>query len=191
MEAGETQLVGRARAGDRVAFEALATAAFPALVRLCGSLEGDRERALDLAQEALCRALAAIAEFRGEASFATWVRKIARNLFLKDRARAARRRERGAEPEALDAHASKVEEDPAARAARVERAGRVRAALETLPDEQRTALILCDRDGASYKEIAGVMGCPLGTVMWRIHAARKRLRAALAGEADAIEGRPA
>jgi len=196
-DGAEAGLLARARAGDRGAFEALTRAAFPALVGFCGTLERDPERALDLAQEALVKALQAIAAFRGEASFATWVRRIARNLFLNERSRARTRRERtGGDPEALDRNPASgaplaPAEEPSAQALRGERAARVHDALAKLPEEQRTAVTLCDRDGLAYKEIAALMEAPIGTVMWRIHQGRKRLRELLRAELPDIEGRPA
>lgn len=181
MADGETpELLEMARGGDRGAFEALVRAAFPALVRFCGSLAREEGRALDLAQETVLRALSAVRSFRGEARFQTWLMTIARNVWLNERARHWVKRERG--DDALDRRPGGGE-DPVERAARRELEERLEAAVEALPEDQRLALLLCDRDGLSYKEIAEVMGSPLGTVMSRIHYARKKLREALKAHA--------
>lgn len=181
MSDGESpELIERARGGDRGAFEALVGSAFPALVRFCGSLAREEGRALDLAQETALRALGGIRSFRGESRFTTWLMTIARNVWLNERARHWVKRERG--DDALDARPGRAD-GPLEIAAGRELEERLAEAVAALPEDQRTALLLCDRDGLSYREIAEVMGCPLGTVMSRIHYARKRLREALKAHA--------
>ncbi|GIW72766.1 MAG: RNA polymerase sigma factor RpoE [Planctomycetota bacterium] len=175
--AAEAALLARARQGDREAFEALVRGLWPALVRFCHGLAG-RDRGLDLAQEALLRALRGIRSFRGEASFRSWVFRIARNAWINERALLRSRTERSAGETVLDRAAAT--ESPSAAEERRELVAEIERALAQLPEEQRTALLLCDREGLSYKEIAEAMGTPIGTVMSRIHYARTKLRRMLA-----------
>jgi RNA polymerase sigma-70 factor (ECF subfamily) len=170
----EAELVRRARAGDREAFEALVRDAFPALVRFTNDLAG-RDRGPDLAQEALLRALRAMGRFRGEAKFRSWLLRIARNAWFNERALLRSKKERSAGETLLEGRAGE-ERDPTARLQQEELLAHVERELGTLPEEQRTAMLLCDREGMSYKEIAEVMGTPVGTVMSRIHYARSKLR---------------
>ncbi len=180
---GEADLVARARDGDRGAFEELVRESFGPLVRFCGSLARHEDRALDLAQEALLRALRGISGFRGGATFRTWVMTIARNLYLNERMRRGPAREgrgrEGAGAGAIEERPDRRGEDPGDAAARRELEERLERAIELLPEEQRVALLHCDREGLSYREIADIMETPLGTVMSRIHYARKKLREVL------------
>ena len=178
MADGETpELVERARDGDREAFEALVRSSFPSLLRFCGSLAHDEQRALDLAQETVLRALTAIRSFRAESRFTTWLMTIARNVWLNERARHYVRREKS--DEELDRRAGRAE-SPVEIAAGRELEARLEEAVAALPEDQRLALLLCDRDGLSYKQISEVMGCPLGTVMSRLHRGRRLLKSKLA-----------
>jgi RNA polymerase sigma-70 factor (ECF subfamily) len=70
-------------------------------------------------------------------------------------------------------------------------ASEIQAALQQLPDDHRTVVILADVEELSYKEIAEVMGCPIGTVMSRLHRARKALQERLAEHAESLGLRPA
>ncbi len=171
--ARERALCARARGGDREAFETLCREAFPALLRFTRGLAGE-DRGLDLAQEAILRALRSIHTFRAEARFRSWLLRIARNAWFNEQALLRTKKERSA-GDRLPERAAKAF-DPGAALERSEALAALMQALETLPEEQRTALLLCDRDGLSYKEIAEVMDCPIGTVMSRIHYARTKLR---------------
>ncbi|RME75164.1 MAG: sigma-70 family RNA polymerase sigma factor [Planctomycetota bacterium] len=171
--ARERRWVERARNGDREAFEHLCREAYPALLHYARSLAGP-DRAPDLAQEALLRALRSIDRFRGEARFRSWLLRIARNVWLNERALLRSKRERSGSQQVEERAGAHV--DPAARLEREELVAALEREIATLPAAQREALLLCDREGLSYKEIAQVMGCPIGTVMSRIHYARTRLR---------------
>jgi RNA polymerase sigma-70 factor (ECF subfamily) len=174
----EAGLVRRARLGDRDAFEALVRDTFESLFRFCVSLAG-HDRAMDLAQEAVLKALRAISRFRGEARFRSWLLTIARNTHLNEIGRMRHRRER-AMTDGLDERPAQTR-SPEEIVSLREIHSRIEHAVAALPEAQRTALVLCDREGYSYKEIAEVMGTPIGTVMSRIHYARNKLRKTLGG----------
>jgi RNA polymerase sigma-70 factor (ECF subfamily) len=171
--AREAAWLARAREGDRVAFEELVKEAFPPLVRFCGSIAG-RGQAMDLAQETVLKALRAVARFRGEARFRSWLFTIARNTWIKQRQLKRNRMEHAA-GEMMDDRPAR-HTAPEAGLVREELRAALDRAIATLPESQRTALLLCDREELSYKEIAEVMGTPVGTVMSRIYYARGKLR---------------
>jgi RNA polymerase sigma-70 factor (ECF subfamily) len=133
----------------------------------------------DFTQEVFVRAYQALADFRGESLFRTWVYRIARNLCVGELRRRNRRGEEvswdeegeGRSPDLAVARPS----SPDAEHEREEIARRVRALVDRLPVQQRTALTLRYLDELPYEEIAEVMGIPLGTVKTHIHRGRLRL----------------
>jgi RNA polymerase sigma-70 factor, ECF subfamily len=179
----ERLLIERCRAGDIAAFEPLVEKYQQRVWRLAFQVLRDREEAWDCAQDTFVRAFQSLASFRGQSAFYTWLFRIAMNG-ATDRLRA-----RGAQARAFGNQPVPPEEwertapDPGARpdqaAMGAERRLRIRQALDTLPPNARTIIMLSDVEGLSYREIASVLNCPIGTVMSRLHNARKRLRSAL------------
>jgi RNA polymerase sigma-70 factor (ECF subfamily) len=176
-EAGEDELLRRARAGDSAAFSALAALHRDALVRAAFHVLGNEADALDATQEALLRAYRHLATFDGRASLVTWMRKITVRCSL-DRIEAMRRdrtlRRELPSDDALPAHEA-VDE-----AARAEERRIVRQAIDELPSAQRAAVLLRDVEGLSYEEIAQALSIPKGTVMSRIYYGREALKQTLA-----------
>ena len=182
-DADERVLIERCRAGDVAAFEPLVEKYRQRVWRLAFQVLRDREEAWDCAQDAFVRAFQSLASFRGQSAFYTWLFRIAMNV-ATDRLRA-----RGAQGRAFGTQPVPAEEwertapDPGARpdqaAVGAEQRLRIRRALDTLPPNARTIIMLSDVEGLSYREIASVLNCPIGTVMSRLHNARKRLRSAL------------
>ncbi len=141
----------------------------------------------DLVQDALLRAYRFWDSFQQDSNCKAWLLRIVTNTFINEYQRKKRSREvleaASAEQDATDgvlvqttAH-DKVAPDQAMMSASV--SDDVQKALELLPDDFRTAVILCDMQGLSYKEIADIMECPVGTVMSRLFRGRKLLAAAL------------
>jgi RNA polymerase sigma-70 factor (ECF subfamily) len=151
--------------------------------RLAYQVVGDREEAWDVAQDAFVRAYQSLQEFRGESTFYTWLFRIVVNL-ATDRRRQQRARARALGGEAIPEEVwERTTADSGSRpdleASRVQARERIARALDALPPPHRTIIILSDIEGLSYREIAEVLGCPIGTVMSRLHNARRRLRALL------------
>src|SRR5437899_4554382 len=179
----ERVLIERCRAGDVAAFEPLVEKYRQRVWRLAFQVLRDREEAWDCAQEAFVRAFHSLASFRGQSAFYTWLFRITVNV-ATDRQRA-----RGAQARAFGAERLPEEEwkrtmpDLGARpdqaAVQSEQRERIRQALDALPSKARTIIMLSDVEGLSYREIAEVLGCPIGTVMSRLHNARKRLKTLL------------
>jgi len=182
-DADERALIERCRAGDVAAFEPLVEKYRQRVWRLAFQVLRDREEAWDCAQDAFVRAFQSLGSFRGQSAFYTWLFRIAMNVATD------RLRSRGAQARAFGTQAIPAEEwertapDPEARpdqaAIGAERRERISQALDTLPPNARAIIMLSDVEGLSYREIATVLNCPIGTVMSRLHNARKRLRTAL------------
>jgi RNA polymerase sigma-70 factor (ECF subfamily) len=177
----ERELVERAVRGDWSAFARLAEHYQSACYGLAWRLLGDADRAADATQDALIHAYAAISTYRGGA-FRSWLLRIAANASYDILRRAQRRPtatlpdpEQG-EPELPDRAAA----DPLGEATRSELYRHLERALQQLPDDQRTAVVLCDVYGMDYPQVAELTGSALGTVKSRIHRGRLRLRELLA-----------
>jgi RNA polymerase sigma-70 factor (ECF subfamily) len=186
VDTDDAALIERCRAGDLAAFEPLVEKYRQRVWRLAYNTLRDREEAWDVAQEAFIRAYQALPSFRGQSAFYTWLYRIVMNVATdRARSRSARGRAFGTErvPEEdwdrvlPDEHAAS--ESPDTAAARREQRGKIMQALDTLSEDHRKIIMLSDLEGLSYREIADTLEIPMGTVMSRLHNARKRLRAAL------------
>lgn len=187
----DRELVDRARAGDSAAFAELVRRYTPRVRRLARHLVRGHADADDVAQEAFVRAHQALPRFDGRSEFFTWLYRIAVNLSL-NRVRATNVRR------------SVPIDDPSIEGALVGREGRndpghvleerrlVAALLEEidrLPESLRATLVVVCIEHVPQDEAATVFGCSAGTIAWRVHEARKRLREALAarGMDDALD----
>jgi RNA polymerase sigma-70 factor (ECF subfamily) len=185
----EAALARRAARGDRDAFARLVDLHQRAVLGLCVRLLGPGEDARDAAQECFVRAWGAMASYDPRQPFAAWALRIARNHcvdLLRRRIPSSRRveldarRADGERPELVDVDAQAADE-------RLERArlgACVGAAVAALPARYREVIQLFHVEHMSYKDIAGVMDVPVGTVMTWLHRARAMLRAALARAED-------
>jgi RNA polymerase sigma-70 factor (ECF subfamily) len=140
----------------------------------------DPSEALDVAQEAFLKAYRAAPSFRGESAFYTWLYRIAINT-AKNYLVAARRRPAAvavdfADTEQFESLTKQSDIDTPERLALTEEIGSaVEAAIQELPEELRTAILLREIEGMSYEEIAATMECPVGTVRSRIFRAREAI----------------
>ena len=151
--------------------------------RLAYQMLHDREEAWDCAQEAFVRAFHSLPSFRGQSAFYTWLFRITVNVATdRQRARGAQARAFGAE-RVPEEEWGRTTPDPAGgpdkAVVQAEQRERIRKALDALPPKARAIIMLSDIEGLSYREIAEVLRCPIGTVMSRLHNARKRLKSAL------------
>ena len=151
------------------------------VVQLAMNLLGDRDEALDLSQEVFLRVFRTIHRFRGQSSLRTWIYRIAVNQ-ARNKHRFWRRRHR-ADQVSLDQHIAVHGEFLSARnstpdrvLAQKELASQLQHALDDLPFDQRTAIVLREVDGLSYEEIAFSLGVAVGTVKSRLTRARQALR---------------
>ena len=186
VDGGEAALIGRCTAGDETACAELVAAHQRMVYGLAFNLLGDRDEALDLSQEVFLRIFRTLSSFRGQSALRTWIYRIVVNQ-ARNRQRWWRRRGRS-EQVSLDEHLSKFgdlesphEVLPDRLLASKETAAKIRQALERLPFEQRTALVLREVDGLRYEEIAFSLNVAVGTVKSRLTRARQALRAELLG----------
>jgi RNA polymerase sigma-70 factor (ECF subfamily) len=183
--ANDQMLVDRVQQGDKSAFDLLVLKYQHKIIKLIMRYVRDPTEALDVAQEAFLKAYRAIPSFRGDSAFYTWLYRIAINT-AKNHLVAARRRPLEydldiQDPEQYDMQARlKHTDTPEGLVLTEEIKATVNKAIDMLPEDLRTAIILRELEGMSYEEIAQTMECPVGTVRSRIFRAReaidKRLR---------------
>ena len=179
----ERALVAEAQAGRRAARDELARRVRGPAYVLALQLVGNRDDALDVAQDAMLRLFAHLGRVAPDRPLRPWLFAIVRNR-ARDlwRRRAARPEESvDARPD-LAAHVVSRSADPERLAADTERARRLWAAVGALSRSHREILVLRDFHDLQYGEIAEVLGVPVGTVMSRLHRARSALRARLEAE---------
>ena len=176
-ESTDSKLVKRVQKGDKGAFDMLVLKYQHKIVNLVMRYVRDPEQALDIAQDAFIKAYRALPRFRGDSAFYTWLYRIAVNT-AKNHLAAQRRRPIDIEldlqdPEQYDLHAKLKETDtPEGVTISEELRKTVEKAIQLLPEDLRTAIVLRELDGMSYEEIAQTMECPVCTVRSRIFRAR-------------------
>lgn len=183
----DLMLVERTVAGDQKAYELLVLKYQRRIERLIGRMVRDTDLVEDIAQETFIRAYRALAQFRGEAQFYTWLYRIAVNtakkalVDLKRDPLVSESALRGGGEDDDETSAMENElttaETPETILAAKEIAAAVNSAMEALPKELRQAVTLREIEGLSYEEIAEVMNCPIGTVRSRIFRARDAISA--------------
>jgi RNA polymerase sigma-70 factor (ECF subfamily) len=168
-------------AGDEGACAELVAEHQRMVMQLAINLLGDRDEALDLSQEVFLRVFRTIHRFRGQSQLRTWIYRIVVNQ-ARNRQRWWRRRHKSQQV-SLDEHIRDHGElaesgdgrSPDRMLGQKQLAERIRVALEGLPFDQKTALVLREIDGLSYEDIATAMDCPVGTVRSRIFRAREAI----------------
>lgn len=185
----ERELVSQARAGDTAAFEQLMLDNQDRVYTLCLRMTGDREDALDLAQETFLNAWRGLSSFQGNSSFSTWVYRLASNACI-DFLRKRKRRQQGESPHSLDDEEAPLSEPADPRGSPEEELERrelrraVERGLQALPDHHRQVLVMRELSGMSYQEIGAVLDLDLGTVKSRIARARLALKKFLVQEGN-------
>jgi RNA polymerase sigma-70 factor, ECF subfamily len=176
----DQQLVQRVQAGDKAAFNLLVLKYQHRVLKLVSRFVSDAAEAEDVAQEAFIKAYRALASFRGDSAFYTWLYRIAINT-AKNALVSSRRRPVDfdldlQDPEQYDRHARLKESDTPEGVLLTEEIREVvEKAMEQLPEDLRTAIVLRELEGLSYEEIAEAMDCPVGTVRSRIFRAREAI----------------
>jgi RNA polymerase sigma-70 factor (ECF subfamily) len=181
----EAQLVQRCAARDEDACADLVNEHQRMVYQLSFNLLGDHNEALDLSQEVFLRVFRTFLSFRGQSALRTWIFRIVVNQ-ARNRQRWWRRRHRSQQvslDEHIRDHGDFPEQNNGSSPDRLlgqkEVAERLRTALDHLPFDQKTALVLREIDGLSYEEIGFSLGVAVGTVKSRLARARESLRAEL------------
>jgi RNA polymerase sigma-70 factor (ECF subfamily) len=192
----DRDLVDRARQGDLEAFGQLVRRHQPRIHRLALHMLRDRAEAEDVSQETFIRAYQALARFDGRSEPYTWFYRIAVNLSLNTiRSRKSSRIAndlRDSHDPRLDAVLTErrpsAMADPSGDAARKEVYIALCEGIDGLSDTLRTTLILVCVDGRSHEEAAMILGAPEGTIAWRVHEARRKLRDFMSARGFDLEG---
>ena len=178
----ERDLILKAQAGESDAFGELVQRYMRRAYYAALGFVGSPEDAMDLSQDAFARAYRARHRINPDMPFYTWYYQILRRLcfnFTRDRS-LHRRKIRDQKSWIVDdATFRSSERDPQRNIEREEIRRKVREAIDTLPDREREVLVLKEFEGLKYREIAEVVGIPIGTVMSRLYSARKHLAAAI------------
>lgn len=181
-DVSDLSLVRRVQSGDKGAFDALVRKYQHKLVKLVMRYVRNPAEAEDIAQEAFIKAYRAMPQFRGDSAFYTWLYRIAINtaknaVVSRDRSPIEYNIDRNdATEESYDMQGRmKDSETPEGLVLTDEIRRTVNAAIEALPEDLKTAIVLRELDGLSYEEIAAAMDCPVGTVRSRIFRAREAI----------------
>ncbi len=180
----DQELVRRVQQGDKKAFDVLVMKYQQRIVKLISRYVRDQDEVLDVAQEAFIKAYRALANFRGDSAFYTWLYRIAINTAKNYLVAQGRR------PPATDVDAEEATymgggerlsdgDTPERLVQRDEIERVIYETIDALPEELRTAITLREMEGLSYEEIAITMDCPVGTVRSRIFRAREAIETKL------------
>lgn len=181
----DRELVAKAKSGDAQAFGTLVRRHQRRIFRLAFHLVRTGAEAEDVTQETFVRAYQALDRFDGRSEPFTWLYRIAVNLSLNTiRARKSTRDSTPSDDPRIEALLTETRpshgSDPAAQSHQRQLAVALCDGIDRLSDTLRTTLILVCIDGVGHDEAAKVLGCPEGTVAWRVHEARRKLREYLA-----------
>ncbi len=178
----DKDLVARCQQGSRDAFDELIRRYQRRVYTFAYRLTGNADDASDIAADTFVRLYTSIASFRGESSFATWLFRVVTNIYLDSRKR-QRVRQTQSLDEMIELEESTVQrqiEDtgptPHEVAEDHERTAALQAAITSLPEFQRTMVVMYHVNGMAYEEIAEALDLPIGTVKSRLNRARQALR---------------
>lgn len=190
----DMELVARVQRGDRRAFDLLVLKYQRKIMRLLSRMIREPAEVEDVAQETFIKAYRALPQFRGDSAFYTWLYRIAINTARNWQAASNRRPQtvstlENDEGETFSQIDSLTDQStPESLMATRQIAQTVNEAINALPEDLRTAIVLREIEGMSYEDIANSMGCPIGTVRSRIFRAREaiaeRLRPVMDNDRD-------
>ncbi len=178
----DKQLIERVKNGEKAAYDLLVLKYQQRIINLVSRFVRNQSDAFDVTQEAFIKAYRALPNFRGDSAFYTWLYRIAVNT-AKNHLAVQSRRPSGnnydvSEIEQIEgADALKEQATPENLLLKDELQATVLKAIDELPEDLKTAIMLREVDGLSYEEIASVMECPIGTVRSRIFRAREAVDA--------------
>lgn len=177
----DRDLIDRVIDGDQASYGLLVQRYQSKIFAVAYGVLRHREDAREVAQEVFIKAYRNLPSFRRDSSFYTWIYRITVNLAIDFQRKAFRKRETTFEdvklaPNEISSTGPRPMGNPVQQLEEKQLGATIQEAIETLPADQRTAIILREVQGLSYKEIAETMGCAEGTVMSRLYYARKKLQ---------------
>ena len=180
MELSDRELVTKCQAGEMSAFEELVSRYHQKVYMVILGMLRNREDALEVAQETFFRAYRKINSFQGGSSFYTWIYRIAVNISIDTQRRYKRNPLdfRESMDDVMEAQ-NEVAKDPFADVHDRELREKLTKAINDLTPEHKAVIVLRTIEGLSYKDIGEILGCSEGTVMSRLHYARKKLQVKL------------
>ena len=182
-----TALVEAARRGDDKAFEALVRRYRKRIYALALHMTRSASEADDITQEVFLKAYRALPQFEGRSQFFTWVYRMTVNRSLNAKRDRARRGEDTIDDPRLElAVAVDARGNPGREAELRQTYSRLLRALDQLPIEMRTTVILVSLQGMSHGEVGVIQKVSEGTIAWRMHEARRRLHDAMAPEREKV-----
>lgn len=181
-------LVARLKQGDESAFKIIVEKYQRKVYRMIYAMIQDKEDALEMTQELFFKVYRHIEGFQEQCSFYTWVYRIAMNLCIDYKRRRKLKiqeyddavKQRGDAIGDFPVTSVASRETPTARLMKEELATKIRQAMDKLPPKHRQVIVLREVEGYSYQEIAEILGISIGTVMSRLHHARKKMQRYLA-----------
>jgi RNA polymerase sigma-70 factor (ECF subfamily) len=181
----DAEIVARVQRGDKAAFDLLVLKYQHKVAKLVSRYLRDSAEVQDVTQEAFIKAYRALAGFRGDSAFYTWLYRIAINTaknFLVSQGRRPPSSDVDVDTAEVLESAGELREvaTPERNLLRDEIAERVQSAIDGLPEDLRAAILMREIDGLSYEDIAQAMDCPIGTVRSRIFRAREAIEKELA-----------
>lgn len=182
----EAELIYRCQQGDQAALREIFDRYHQKVYRIAYGVLRQREDALDVVQEVFIKLFRSIKGFRGKSAFFTYLYRLAMNTAIDHSRRSKKAALISLNEEGGVQLSDGVEKRPDHLAAQRELEGKVKWAIDQLPQDQKATLIYREIEELSYQEIAEVMGCSIGTVMSRLHYGRKKLQELLK---DIVKGK--
>lgn len=176
MNRDEAELISRCQKGDQDAFKEIFDQYHKKVYRIAYGVVRRREDALDIVQEVFIKLFHSIRNFKGKSLFYTYLYRMTINAAIDHTRKMGKFPSSTLDEEGGIQLSDGVEKRPDQVLLHKELEGRVNAAMEKLPTDQRMALILREVEGLSYQEMAEAMGCSIGTVMSRLHYGRKKIQ---------------
>ena len=176
MDHEETELISRCQQGDQEALKDIFDKYHKKVYRIAYGVAKQREEALDIVQEVFIKLFRSIKNFKGRSHFYTYLYRMVMNTAIDHVRKTRKHLLSSLDEEGSFQPSDKVEKGPERILLHKEFEEKVNWAMEKLPAKQRAALIFREVEGLSYQEMAEAMGCSIGTVMSRLHYARKKIQ---------------
>lgn len=189
----DLELVRRCQRGEEAAFETLVRNYHRKVFAVALSIVHNQEDAMDIAQETFIKVHRYIGNFQGASSFYTWLYRITYNLCIDHLRRRGKESRVNFDDAVLqneeasgggDLAPSRTDNDPVRQLGRIELAEEIQKAIDTLPSYHKAVIVMREIEGMSYAEMAKTLKVSKGTIMSRLHHARRKLQSALGGYLD-------